>query len=709
MATIYSNTPWNAYRLKLDISQQSQSIPNNNSVIAYTLTMECLQPNNYGYSYPAGDKFTVTINGTTVFNSQVAIALGPAIHSKQICTGTTTVGHNADGSKSISFSCHKDACPLGGWTPPAMDASGSMTLSTIPRASVPTLNKTSMNIGDSIVITTNRVTTAFVHQINFSTDGGSTWTNITNGVTDSYTWTPSLDLLGPRFPNATSGKVRIGVDTYPSNNTHNYDKTTRIGWKWVEFNVNFPETSSIKPACGMSSVQEAGSGIPSGWGYVQGYSKLKLSGSSAVKGGANLLSTIVTADGKNYSVGNGSTWSVVTDTIKNSGSMYLSATCKDSRGYTDTGGQTVTVNAYSPPNPTLSLYRCDSAGNANDAGTYAKVTYAWSISSVGSKNAVKSGLVRYRKKGDSAWTSIVNSTTSNVASTTTTLSGFNVDYAYEFNISVQDGLRTVSKTVTLPAQTVPLYIAPDGKSVTFGSTQVTQGCLRSELPLDFKTIRRENIPNNSNLNNYTRSGHYVSTSAGNTITNNPSGVNAFCLDVYSYDGNLMDGTVQSWMYITQKLEAHNATGIWVRQGQTGSSTTITWGPWQVIQATGLSDWVVEIGSSGTSSGGNGWHWYRKWHSGKAEVLGCYWNYDCALTQIGTSGIYCQNMSVSLPFAMKNVLLIGNSQYSTDHNLPCSAMNFSGEMVTSLVGQKYDFYARSGAQMKIGWYAVGSWK
>lgn len=130
MATFESNVS-NTYKLILEITQGTQSINDNNTVLNWVLKM-----NNNGMKYQnssSTDAFYVAINGTEVLNAAKAIWFSSNYSTIEIASGSLTVPHDADGSKSVyayfSFAPGRTAY----YYPGAMSGEGNMSLTSIPR------------------------------------------------------------------------------------------------------------------------------------------------------------------------------------------------------------------------------------------------------------------------------------------------------------------------------------------------------------------------------------------------------------------------------------------------------------------------------------------------------------------------------------------------------------------------------------------------
>lgn len=83
-------------------------------------------------------------------------------------SATVRVYHDADGSRSVTISA---AGYISGTTLSSTDISQTVTLDQIARASVPTTNKSSIAMGEEIIIYTNRKNTAFCHTARYTFAG----------------------------------------------------------------------------------------------------------------------------------------------------------------------------------------------------------------------------------------------------------------------------------------------------------------------------------------------------------------------------------------------------------------------------------------------------------------------------------------------------------------------------------------------------------
>lgn len=223
MATITTNTS-NGFYMILTVTQSSQSVANNTSTLSWSLKYYC--GSKYYQNSSTTDAFKVVINGTTVYNTSKATWFSGSNTNVTVASGTTTVTHNSDGTKSVALSC---SCTPGRTTSTAsyypagsMTASGTMTLTTIPRASsisVSSGNGTKPGAG-SIGLTITRASTAFSHTITWSCRSSSG--TVGTGLTTSASWSVPISLI-TASPNANqtvtftcttySGTTSVGTAT----------------------------------------------------------------------------------------------------------------------------------------------------------------------------------------------------------------------------------------------------------------------------------------------------------------------------------------------------------------------------------------------------------------------------------------------------------------------------------------------------------------
>lgn len=208
---------------KIEWSSTTDIANNSSSVTA----MLYYKRNNTGYTTSGIGSFSITINGTTRTSTDVSLDIGSSWVLAM--TATVTVAHTDDGSKSITISA-------AGSLPPSSltstSCSGTATLDTIARASVPTVSASSVVMLGSVTITTNRKSSSFTHDLTYSF-GGSTGT-IATGVGASCAWTVP-DLVS-KISGKSSGTCTITCKTKSG--------STVIGTKTVTLTLTIPAKSA---------------------------------------------------------------------------------------------------------------------------------------------------------------------------------------------------------------------------------------------------------------------------------------------------------------------------------------------------------------------------------------------------------------------------------------------------------------------------------
>ncbi|WP_302316815.1 DUF859 family phage minor structural protein [Holdemanella biformis] len=443
------------YSLLLDVSEKSYSIENNTSVVEWWVGIRSntAYHNHYGLS----ETYVVNINGTVVHNAVHT----PTVNSGAtvwVASGTTTVSHNADGSKSISVSASFNNADRGTYLPTTGSCSGSLKLTTIPRATTPSIDKPSLDCGSAIKISGTSASSNFSHKVYVTWNG--TKTQI--GTIASGTTTPSFSYTIPtawekNIPDSTSGIATFTLETISG--------STSVGSKTV--NATIKVRSGVVPSIGTVSISDTNS-ICAGIGqYVQSQSKLKFTIATSGNQGSTTTSVSTKFNGQTYS---GSTFT--TQAIQNSGTLTYTITVTDSRGRTATKSGSITVVAYSPPSLTNVSAKRANSGYAVDesSGTYALLHFKVGFTSLSNKN-VTSFYIQYRTSGATTWTKI-NSWANNYT--------LNQDYkagnlftsttsTYEIAFGVKDKFMndyswqivTVTQTYTL------INFGKDGKSLTF--------------------------------------------------------------------------------------------------------------------------------------------------------------------------------------------------------------------------------------------------
>lgn len=445
-----------AVSLGMTITQNSQNIENNTSSVTVRVTAYW----TYGSWNATGNCYgSVTIDGTKYSYSGITFNTSATTSgSKTIMTKTVNVSHDSDGSKTLKCS----SSFYTGVSSGTVSTSKSATLTTIPRATTPTLSASSVNMGSSVTISLPRASSGFTHNLAYKFGSESTYTSIATGVGTSYSWTVPDEATS--IPSATSGQFTIRVQTVSDESV--------IGTTYAYLTGKVP--SSVVPAAPTLTHQEATSGLAAQFGaYVQSKSALKVTVTASGVKGSTISAYQTTLDGKTYTAK-----SFTSDVLTSSGKLYFKSRVKDSRGrWSEWTSISTTILAYTTPKiQALSVYRCNASGEATDDGVYIAVRYQYSVASLNSKNTAAM-TVGYKRSTDTNYTSLLTGTALSTNTTETpTTPTFSTDYQFNIQMTVKDWFgATATATTGLPSGAVILDIKADGLGIAFGKTSEQAG------------------------------------------------------------------------------------------------------------------------------------------------------------------------------------------------------------------------------------------
>lgn len=427
--------------LTLSWTLSSQSVADNYSNISWKLKGD---GSASGWVMAGG--FKAVINGTTVYStstdSRIKLYSGTTVAS-----GTAKINHNSDGTKSFSLSCEAGIYSYA----VNCTASGTHTLTTIPRAS--SVSASSVTMGSATTISISRASSSFTHTLTYKF-GNTSGTIATKTSSTSVSWTPPVSLAS-QIPSAVSGTCTITCTTY--------NGSTSIGSKTCTLTLTVP--SSVVPTIGSLTATRVDGDVPSSWGiYVQSKSKATITITGATGSyGSSISSYSITGGG--YS-GTGS--SLTTGFLNASGTITFTAKVTDSRGRTS-AAKTVSISVIAYSQPKFNSYltqRCLSDGTLNDEGTYAKATVSYSYASCSSKNIVTRSIY-YKKSTDTAWT---NANTAFSSGTAITFGSGNLssEYSYDIKYTIADQFHSISVYDVVTTAAVVMDFKAGGKGVAIG-------------------------------------------------------------------------------------------------------------------------------------------------------------------------------------------------------------------------------------------------
>lgn len=410
----------NQITLRFGWWQDSQSVANNSSVVGWHLQ---LIASGGSISSSVSKSWSVTVNGTNYSGTDM-VGIGNG-QTRTLASGSTTIGHNADGTKSFSFSFSQqfDINYSGvGWIG-TKSGSGSGTLTTIPRTS--SVSATNGNIGENITITINRASSSFTHTLtyNFNKLTGT----IASGVGTSKTWTIPTSFYA-QIPNAKSSWGRIICKTY--------NGSTLIGTSECRFDVYVKESTN-KPTLS-PTVKDTNATTKALTGdenkFIRYYSSANFSFGASAKNSATI---------KTYSLKVGSQQtSNSKGTFTNVDSASFVFGVVDSRGFSTSQTVNKTLINYVKLTCAMNVSNPTASGECQ-----IKITGNYFSGNFG---ATSNTLTVQYKMNDNGWTTATATISGTTYNATINLTGLDYTQSYTFQARAIDKLATVtssSKTV----------------------------------------------------------------------------------------------------------------------------------------------------------------------------------------------------------------------------------------------------------------------
>jgi hypothetical protein len=425
-----------------------------------------------------------------------------------------------------------------------VEKSQSLTLTTIPRATTPTLSTSSADMGATITINTPRASSSFTHELAYSF-ASSGWVTIATAAGTSQSWT--IPDRATSLPNATSTTATIRCITK--------NGSTTIGTKTVTMTVKVP--ASVVPQVTGVVPTEAVAGLAAQFGmFIRNKSKIsvKVTGSGAK--GSTIKAYQTTFMGKTY---NAASW---TSDVLTGSSQAIKARVQDSRGrWSDYLTVNIAAAAYGPPEiRRLQVYRCLEDGTLNNDGTYMKVSVAYSVAPLNNKNTA-SAVISYKQSTGAEYTEALTKTDLSADTVVGPLSAtFSTDYQYDVRLVVTDYFGASSQAFTfLPSGAVILDILADGTGIAFGKTAERSGvdigwsAKGAVLGMWEATAY---VPEGGDLDEYVKPGVYSvqSNAVAATVKNCPSTMGG-TLRVFSGLG--VNKIAGAWAYLLQEYQPYH--------------------------------------------------------------------------------------------------------------------------------------------------------
>lgn len=339
----YSNSSGSLF-LNVYIDQGAQNIAANTSTVNWEMTVS---RSSYYHTYNNNGSSTLSLSldGRNVHSSNPTWEVWDG--EVTLAKGSSTIAHNADGSKTLPLSCTFN--PNNGYHE-SITVTANISLTTIPRASSVSVN--AGTIGSPITISISRHSSSFKHTVRYV--WGNKSGTIASNVDTSTTWMIPLDFAN-EIPNSTSGSGMIYVDTYAAG--------TKTGTQSTILTASIPQ--NMKPTLSNVTLTDANGvarGLLNGNNFLQIVSDIQVgfNGASGVYG-STITGYRAEIVNKNHVVTeNGGRLGM----MNFNGSATIRASVVDSRGRrSDARDITINVIEYFAPSLSFSAVRTRESPN----------------------------------------------------------------------------------------------------------------------------------------------------------------------------------------------------------------------------------------------------------------------------------------------------------------------------------------------------------
>ncbi len=556
MASISANGARGHHKFTLNVIERSTSTENNTSSVVFSFVLSSLGGGWNWEGWGSSISYVANVNG---FEYTGTIPNYDGYSDVTLTSGTMSIAHSADGKKTISFSFSVTDKAGQTYTCGNASASGTMALTTIPRASsISSVSGTT--IGGEMTVNIARAASTFTHQLWYRV-GNSAWYDLGKDIGTSKTFTIDIATAN-QFPNATSGTLQLCVRTF--------NGATMIGDDYYkDVTVSVPSYTPV-----ISEIKLTGNNLLSGE-YVHGKSTLSVEITASSLYGATIKMYSSAIDRKNYS-GNKFTTAALSSVNTN-----VLVTVTDSRGISATKwSSNIVVREYS--NPSITEFTL--ARQADETTVVA--TVKGSVASVNNKNAKT---IQVTLNGV---TQTITSSSYTISGTTT-FTGVPTDNTLTSVAKITDSYTHVTREFVLPTVAVTMDFHHSGKGIAMGKVAETESLLdvawdervRKNLTVDGNTtLKKAATVSDDNLAVLTVKRNNDSNASTIRFQNN-SGT----LGYIGMTGSTANGGLRRW---------------------TADSATA----YTLLDTDNTKDRIVEKGTSGVWT-------FRKWDSGFAECWG----------------------------------------------------------------------------------------
>ena len=560
--------------LNLYVDQESQSITANTSTVKWRMTVSRIGA-YYTHNHQGDSTLSLNLDGQNVHYSYPTWETSGEEYT--LASGSSTINHNADGTKTLPISCTFN--PNNGLHG-TITVSASLSLTTIPRSS--SVSVSAGVIGSSVTINISRQSSSFKHTVRYSWAGKSG--TIASNVDVSTSWTIPLDFAND-IPNSASGTGTVYVDTYSG--------STKTGTQSTTFTASVP--ANVKPTftgVSLSDLNGAAQNlIPKSDTFIQVISNIKVGFNGAVGSyGSSITGYYAEIVGKNQSTSsNGGSLGI----MNYHGTIKIRASVSDSRGrWSDTREVSVTVLEYFAPALSFSIARTGSTSSTLTVTRNAKIapltvagsqkntmTLTFKVARLGTTNfQVDTG------PAAGSWTSI-----SSLVNSQANLAGnYLANQSWVVIGTLEDKFTRTEFMVNVPTESVVLSYDRSGVGVNKirerGALDVKGDIYANDQPIQQHQLTRNNgisILTKESLDNILKNGMYYSHSAPDRPRNQNGWLLVQVYDDAQYIVQTYWTATTETMLVRYRMD--NRWGDWKEIATKDDIQKSTQGtPWQVL-------------------------------------------------------------------------------------------------------------------------------
>lgn len=444
-------------------------VENNRSLISWELKLN----SSSSLEFSADKTYTLSVNDSP-YNGTFSnnITWGNSGGSTTLRSGTTSIKHNSDGSKSFKVDATFNiAVTISGAYVGILSLSGTQILDPIPRATTPTFTPSNdLKTGDTVKITLDRASASFTHDITYA--WGKATGAIIKGATTSASWTIPRN-FADHVPNGLSSICVIRCSTY--------NESELVGTTSVSLQIGISDKDV--PVINSVDIIEATAGIAEKFGaFIQNHSRVgvtvEASGvySSTIKKYETKLLNNIYADPI-----------FTSEPLKESGSIGTAVKVTDSRNRTSAITEFIEVLPYAPPSVELfACTRANAQGVDDNKGDYLKASIRFKIEPINNLND-KSYKLEYKEPSSDTWQLItqgsVYSFNGEYVSTEAIL---NPDNPYEIHLTVSDYFSTVVFAYLVPTAFTLFDFHASGNGLSLGKVAEYENLFDVDLPTRFR-------------------------------------------------------------------------------------------------------------------------------------------------------------------------------------------------------------------------------